>query len=286
MTRRLAIGGVMGMAACLILALQTYAGEEDRQSKETTKPKPGQSKETTKPREDQNEMQPYLGVAVEPLPALLAKQLPQTKGRGVVIAQVAKDSPAQKAGLKRFDVLLSYDGQHLYSPEQLVRLVQKGKAGQEAVLEVLRAGKEEKLQVTLGEHQRHNFSEAHHRMPRHFAEEHFPTNRLEDKESRWSTFDSMSLSRVGDKHFKAKISYRDDKGKLEHKSFEGTRQEIHKAIQNEKDMPAVERNQLLRALDLQPRFFEFGLPPFMLNHRFGGLWDSEDLDQDPFSNSQ
>ena len=51
----------------------------------------------------------------------LAGLLP--KGQGILIDRVAKDSPAAKAGLQPYDVLLSYGNQKLHSPEQLVEMV-------------------------------------------------------------------------------------------------------------------------------------------------------------------
>ena len=78
-------------------------------------------------------MQAYLGVGVEAVPSALEKQLPTLNNQGVLIAEVAKDSPAQHAGLKPYDILVSYDDHQLYSPEQLVKLVQNDKPGRAGV---------------------------------------------------------------------------------------------------------------------------------------------------------
>ncbi len=60
----------------------------------------------------------HLGIGVESVPPALFSQLPDvlSKGQGVLVAQVAKDSPAAKAGLQPNDILLSFGDQKLYSP--------------------------------------------------------------------------------------------------------------------------------------------------------------------------
>ena len=60
----------------------------------------------------------------------------------------------------------------------------------------------------------------------------------------------MNLQKTGKDQFKVAISYLDDKGKTERHEFQGTRDDIHKAIQGEKDLPASERAHLLRVLDM------------------------------------
>ena len=72
-----------------------------------------------------DKMQAYLGVGVESLPTALTSQMPSvlSEGCGVLVADVAAGSPAEKAGLKQNDILISYDDQRLYSPEQFVKLV-------------------------------------------------------------------------------------------------------------------------------------------------------------------
>jgi putative membrane protein len=94
----------------------------------------------------------YLGISVEALQPDRAKQLPEQKGRGVEVAEVFKGSPAELAGLKAHDVLVRYDDQHLYAPEQLVKLVRHDKPGRVVVLEVISSDKHRMVKVTLGQY--------------------------------------------------------------------------------------------------------------------------------------
>jgi hypothetical protein len=74
----------------------------------------------------------------------------------------------------------------------------------------------------------------------------------------WESFDSMTLTKVGNDHFNVEIAYLNKQGKMEHRTFEGSRQDIHRDIQAQKDLPPEERGQLLRALDLRGEFqFDF-----------------------------
>src|SRR5881396_3663154 len=50
--------------------------------------------------------------------------------RGVGVTQVIKDSPAEKAGLKKDDVILRFDGESVTSVRKLTRLVSEAAADQ------------------------------------------------------------------------------------------------------------------------------------------------------------
>ena len=86
-----------------------------------------------------------------------------------------------------------------------------------------------------------------------------------NNESMWTTFDELKLSRIDDKHWNAEIIFRNKDGKKESKKFTGTREEIRKNIENEKDLPANEKHHLLRAIGHHPPVFEFYLPDFKSN---------------------
>ena len=92
----------------------------------------------------------WLGVGTEEAPEALASQLKLKKGQGLVVTYVGPDSPAAKAGLQKNDVLLELDGQMLVLPAQLRKLVHNRIQGEEVILKILRAGKEEELKATLG----------------------------------------------------------------------------------------------------------------------------------------
>lgn len=70
---------------------------------------------------------------------------------GLEIESVTSGSPADKAGLKKDDVLLSLDDVTLTSPQQLYELVTARKAGEKVKVTYKRSGKKKSTHVTLAE---------------------------------------------------------------------------------------------------------------------------------------
>ena len=100
----------------------------------------------------------WLGVKIQDVNADLAKSLGLESSGGALIAEVVNDGPAAKAGLKRGDVVVQFDGKKISSIRELTRTVAAVDPGKKAELEVLRTdrgkgegakGKPEKLRVTV-----------------------------------------------------------------------------------------------------------------------------------------
>jgi S1-C subfamily serine protease len=70
---------------------------------------------------------------------------------GVVIASVVSDGPADKAGVKRGDILLQIDDEAVDDAMALVRVLGEYKPGDEVALTVLHGDDERTLEATLGE---------------------------------------------------------------------------------------------------------------------------------------
>ena len=93
----------------------------------------------------------FLGVLFCPIPEALLDHLPQLpREGGVLVTHVLPESPAARAGIRRHDILLQYDGRKLRDSDHLARLIRAGKEGQEVELLLVRAGKETKVTVKLG----------------------------------------------------------------------------------------------------------------------------------------
>ena len=93
----------------------------------------------------------YLGVATRPLTAELRAQTDLPAGVGLLIDAVAPDSPAARAGVKRFDILHKFDDQLVCAAEQLTALVEAAGKDKEVALMLLRGGREQVVKVALGE---------------------------------------------------------------------------------------------------------------------------------------
>jgi membrane-associated protease RseP (regulator of RpoE activity) len=70
--------------------------------------------------------------------------------RGVGVADVEKDSPAEKAGIRKDDVIVRFDGESVTSTRKLSRLVAEASPDHTVRLTISRGGAEQELNVTLG----------------------------------------------------------------------------------------------------------------------------------------
>ncbi len=93
----------------------------------------------------------WLGVAIQDLNKDLAKALGLENAKGVLIADVTPDSPAQKAGIERGDVVLKINGEQVDSTGRLRNLVATAGKGARVKVELLRKGQRKTLTVELGE---------------------------------------------------------------------------------------------------------------------------------------
>lgn len=82
----------------------------------------------------------FLGVHVVEMDAARAAELKLKDELGVQITGIEADSPAEKAGLKRGDVVIEYQGQRVEGTEQFIRLVRETPAGRQVKLLVHRQG--------------------------------------------------------------------------------------------------------------------------------------------------
>ncbi len=93
----------------------------------------------------------YLGISSQPLTPDIADQLGLAKEtKGVIVADITPGSPAEKAGFKSSDVVLSVDGKPISSSEELRLIVAETTPNTKISLGVFRNGKPLTVDVTLG----------------------------------------------------------------------------------------------------------------------------------------
>ncbi len=211
----------------------------------------------------------YLGVLLGPVPDALRAQLGDVlpPGQGVMIRDVAKDSPAAKAGLKAYDILIRYDDQKVFSAEQLSHLVRADSPDKAVTLQLVRNGTAQDVQVMLGQAQAQAAGESGYpelgmhvpRMPGYVPGPSLPLPGA--VAGNWDSFDSMSLKKLEDGNFKAEIRFLGKDGKLVKQEFTGTRDAIREQILEQMDLPPAERYQLLSALSARDPFFAAPPPP-------------------------
>jgi len=92
----------------------------------------------------------WLGVTIQAMNEQLAASFGLDKVRGALVNEVVKDSPADRAGLKRGDIVIGYDGQDVEEMNDLPRLVAVTAVGKTVKVRIFREGKEREVAVEIG----------------------------------------------------------------------------------------------------------------------------------------
>jgi serine protease Do len=89
-------------------------------------------------------------MSLTPLTTLRAQRLGAPENtRGVIVADVLRGSPADRAGFAQYDIVVSYNGMDVVDSDELIRLVGETKIGSTATIAVLRRGKRIELKVPI-----------------------------------------------------------------------------------------------------------------------------------------
>jgi Do/DeqQ family serine protease len=92
----------------------------------------------------------WLGISIRDLTPEIAQSLRLEATKGALVADVVKGGPAEKAGLKKNDVVIGYLGKDVPDSSTFRNEVAATPIGQEAKIVVLREGKKEELTVRVG----------------------------------------------------------------------------------------------------------------------------------------
>jgi len=92
----------------------------------------------------------WLGVSVQDLTPELAEAFHVKENKGAVVADVEKDGPAEKAGIKRGDIVISYNGRPVADASSLRNMVALTPVGKKVELDILRKGKRKTITVKVG----------------------------------------------------------------------------------------------------------------------------------------
>ena len=92
----------------------------------------------------------WLGLSIEDVDPELADALKIPGRNGAKVAQIAPGSPSQTAGIKAGDIVLQVSGKAVTGSADLRNRIASRRPGDKVVLHILRDGKEQDLNVTLG----------------------------------------------------------------------------------------------------------------------------------------
>jgi serine protease Do len=93
----------------------------------------------------------WLGVAIQDVTPELAKAIGLEKATGALVADVVKDGPAEKAGVRRGDVIVGYQGKDIGTSRDLPIRVADTPVGTKADLKIIREGEARTITAEIGE---------------------------------------------------------------------------------------------------------------------------------------
>jgi Do/DeqQ family serine protease len=93
----------------------------------------------------------WLGIGIQPLTPELAKSFGVSADEGILVNQVMPKSPAEAAGLKVGDLILSLDGKPLKDARQMQRVVAEAEIGKTIEVVIVRDKTKRALKVQVGE---------------------------------------------------------------------------------------------------------------------------------------
>ena len=91
----------------------------------------------------------WLGVVIQEITPELKDKLGLQSEKGALVADVAKDGPAEKAGIQRGDVIVSYDGKDVEEMQDLPLMVASTPVGKEVSVTVVRKGERKSFTVKI-----------------------------------------------------------------------------------------------------------------------------------------
>lgn len=236
------------------------------------------------PSKVQNQAQKtWLGVTLSPVPTILFKQLGNVipKDQGVMIQAVSPNSPAAKAGLQAFDILLSFNDQQLYSGQQLSKLVASSKADTDVTLAIVRNAAKQEIKAKLGSQavalsapqnrhpvlgfdlQKANPQNAKNRHPvlgfklppntPQVQQQAKPSKGLSttkplEQGNVMQQFSSVQIKSLDGERYHAEVEYQINNGEKKKFAFEGKQDEVRQQIKNHKELPESKKSSLLNAL--------------------------------------
>jgi len=92
-------------------------------------------------------IQAWIGITVQDIDEKLARYLKMPDIKGVIVTSVEPESPAQRAGLKEGDIILSIDNQKMASTDDYQTIARSLAAGNKMEAEILRNGQEKTVHV-------------------------------------------------------------------------------------------------------------------------------------------
>jgi serine protease Do len=93
----------------------------------------------------------FIGVGLTDITPALQRALNLPVSKGAMVQDVTAGSPAERAGLEPYDIVLDVEGRQVLNNEELIRDISARQPGSVARLEIMRDGRRQTIQVKLVE---------------------------------------------------------------------------------------------------------------------------------------
>ena len=93
----------------------------------------------------------FVGLVLTDITPDLQRSLGLSVSRGALVQDVSGDSPAERAGLRPYDIIVAVDGRNIFTNDELIRDISGRLPGTVARLDVVRDGRRQVSQVKLTE---------------------------------------------------------------------------------------------------------------------------------------
>lgn len=93
----------------------------------------------------------WLGVSIQDIDQRLADYFGLPDKKGVLVAKVLPDSPAEKGGLKAGDIIKKFNGQNIANLNSLLKMVARAKVGSKVNIDIIRDKKPMTVKVEIAE---------------------------------------------------------------------------------------------------------------------------------------
>jgi serine protease Do len=93
----------------------------------------------------------WLGVTIQEMTPEISQKFGLEKSKGALVSDVAKGSPAEKAGILRGDIILEFNGKEVKDVASLRNMVSQSKVGSDVTIKILRSGKEYIVRLVIAE---------------------------------------------------------------------------------------------------------------------------------------
>lgn len=93
----------------------------------------------------------WLGVVIQKITPEIAKTFGLKELDGALVSDITEDGPAEKAGIKRGDIIVSFNGKAIKEMDSLPKLVGATEVGKKAKVGIIRDGKPLEVEVVIGE---------------------------------------------------------------------------------------------------------------------------------------